>query len=495
MEEVLDLLELKKKENIMLYNLPEGVRRRFEVARGFMTCPDVVFLDEPTIGFDIKARMDLWSQIRKAKEKEGATVVLTTHYIEEADYLCDRVAIIDKAKIIAIDTPRKLKEAVGEDLISLQIADEKEKETEFTEKLKELDWVKSADEYGNSILLNAKSGEGRVADLVDFADKHGFVITSVDEHEPSLEDVFVHFTGRTIREAEGGVKEIKMKRSMRGGEEDKMGVKGTKQRRPIFEGQPIYSMWLREVIRFFRMKPRVIAFIASPFTWLILLGVPLSIVFKSSSGLLPSGITFFAFVVPGILGMSLLFGGTNSGVTVLWDKEFGFLKEVMVAPVRRTSLMIGRSFGAMTISVLQCLVTAGVGLLFGIWLGFHIISVAGFFLAIVFMIIAFFAAVGFGLTLGALIEETEGFMTIVRVIEMPLFFLSGGLLPINVIKNVPVLYQIQFLNPLTYGVDGIRGALTGVYLLPPWVDFTVIVAVALLFLFLGTYAFSKMEVG
>jgi ABC-2 type transport system permease protein len=272
-----------------------------------------------------------------------------------------------------------------------------------------------------------------------------------------------------------------------------MGVKGVTQRRTIFEGQPIYSMWLREVIRFFRMKPRVIAFIASPFTWLILLGIPLSVVFPR--GFLPGGITFFAFVVPGIIGMGLLFGGTNSGVTVLWDKEFGFLKEVMVAPVRRTSLMIGRSLGAMTINILQALITIGIAVLFGIWFGFQINSVAGFLLALVFMIITFFAAVGFGLTLGALIEETEGFMSIVRVIEMPLFFLSGGLLPINVIKSVPVLYQIQFLNPLTYGVDGIRGVLTGVYFLPPWVDFTVIVAVALVFLFLGTYAFSKMEVG
>jgi ABC-2 type transport system permease protein len=235
-----------------------------------------------------------------------------------------------------------------------------------------------------------------------------------------------------------------------------MAVKGVRQRRPIFEGQPIYSMWLREVLRFFRMRPRVIAFIASRFTWLILLGIPLSRLFPGEN--LPGGITsFFAFVVPGIVGMDLLFGGTNSGVTVLWDKEFGFLKEVMVAPVRRTSLMIGRSLGAMTIAILQSLVAMGVGLLFGIWFGFQINSVVGFFLAILFMIIAFFATVGFGLTLGALIEETEGFMTIVRVIEMPLFFLSGGLLPINVIKNIPVLYQIQFINPLTYGVDGIGG--------------------------------------
>jgi ABC-2 type transport system permease protein len=269
-----------------------------------------------------------------------------------------------------------------------------------------------------------------------------------------------------------------------------MGVKGVKRRRPIFEGQALYSMWLRELIRFFRMKPRVVAFVASPFTWLILLGIPMSMTVSMSLG-----VPFFAFVVPGVLGMGLLFGGTNSGVTVLWDKEFGFLKEVMVAPVRRVSLIIGRSLGALTINILQALITLGIALLFGVWFGFQINSVAGFLLAIVFMIITFFGAVGFGLTFGALIEETEGFMTIVRMIEMPLFFLSGGLLPITTLKGIPILYQIQFINPLTYGVDGVRGALTGLYLLPPWVDFTVVVAFALVFLLLGTYAFSKMEVG
>jgi len=170
-----------------------------------MTYPKVVFLDEPTIGFDIKARMDLWDQIRKAKEKEGVTVVLTTHYIEEADYLCDRVAIIDHAKIVAIDTPEKLKEAVGTDLISLQIANNTN--GDFMNKVKELGWVISAEEAGNSVLLNVESGEGRVHELIDFADRNGFVISSVDEHEPSLEDVFVHFTGKTIRDAEGSAKE------------------------------------------------------------------------------------------------------------------------------------------------------------------------------------------------------------------------------------------------------------------------------------------------
>ncbi len=214
MESVLDLLELKGKENIRLHNLPEGVRRRFEVARGFMTRPDVVFLDEPTIGFDIRARMDLWNQIKRAREQEGVSVSLTTHFIEEADYLCDRVAIIDKARMIALDMPQKLKASVGSDLISLQLANGGERRAAFIEKLQELDWIERVEEYSNSLLLSAERGEGRVANLIDFADTRGFVITSIDEHEPSLEDVFLHFTGRTIREAEGG--QMRLEGNVRG---------------------------------------------------------------------------------------------------------------------------------------------------------------------------------------------------------------------------------------------------------------------------------------
>jgi ABC-2 type transport system permease protein len=266
-----------------------------------------------------------------------------------------------------------------------------------------------------------------------------------------------------------------------------------KKRRPLLEGQPIYSMCLRELIRFFRMKTRTASALVSPFTWMILFGLPLSKLFPSGNFF--GGLPFFAFVVPGILGMGLLFSGTNSGVTVLWDKEFGFLKEVMVAPVRRTSLMIGRSLGAMTIAMFQGIISITIALFFGIWFGFHIVSATGLLLALGFMVVTFLTFVGFGLTLGALIEGTEGFMALVSMIEMPLFFLSGSMFPINLVKGIPVLYQIQFVNPLTYGIDGIRGSLTGVYLISPFLDFAVIAGCALFFLFLGTYAFTKMEVG
>lgn len=284
-----------------------------------------------------------------------------------------------------------------------------------------------------------------------------------------------------------------MPQSQAGDKAKTVRTRTVRKKRSIIESQPIYSMCLRELIRFFRMKTRMVSALVSPFTWMILFGIPLSRLFPS--GHIFGGLPFFAFIVPGVIGMGLLFAGTNSGVTVLWDKEFGFLKEVMVAPVRRTSLIMGRSLGAMTIAMLQGLLTIAIASFFGIWFGFHIASLTGFLLALCFMVVTFLSFVGFGLTLGALIEGTEGFMSLVATIEMPLFFLSGAMFPLNQVKNIPGLYQVQFINPLTYGVDGIRGALTGVYLLSPFLDLAVMSCLALFFIFLGTYAFTKMEVG
>jgi ABC-2 type transport system ATP-binding protein len=211
--EVLDLLELKGKENTKLRDCSGGIERRFEVARGFMLYPKVLFLDEPTIGFDIQARRDLWGYIRKANEQEGVTIMLTTHYIEEADYLCDRVAIIDNGKLVAIDTPQRLKEAVGTELISVQIANKGD--GDFVNLVKNLGWVKKIEEHASSVVLSVEGGDARVPQLVELADDNGFAISAIDSHKPSLEDSFVHFTGRTIREAEGSLKEQRKSRMAR----------------------------------------------------------------------------------------------------------------------------------------------------------------------------------------------------------------------------------------------------------------------------------------
>lgn len=270
------------------------------------------------------------------------------------------------------------------------------------------------------------------------------------------------------------------------------------EKKPLIEWTPISSMWFREMIRFLNMKTRVISSFAEPFLFLALLAIPFSRLMPPGAEEMMSqmfgGLSFFAFLAPGIVGIGLVSRGIMGGVTVIWDKEFGFLKEVMVAPVRRVSLMIGRSLGGMTIAVAQALVTIGVASLFGIWYGFQVHSAAGLGQALVFIILTFATFIGFGITLGGMFEETEGFMSIVMLLQLPLFFLSGAFVPVGQLNGVPVLYQLQFINPLTYGIDGIRASLTGASpFFPLWVDLVVILAFTLLFLILGARAFNRMQ--
>jgi ABC-2 type transport system ATP-binding protein len=207
MAEVLDLLDLRGRENVRISDCSGGIQRRFEVARGFMNHPKALFLDEPTLGLDIQTRRSLWDYIRMLNEKEGITIILTTHYIEEADYLCHRVAIIDQGKIAAVGTPQRLKEIVSVNLLSLQIANGVD--SGLMSLLKGLDWIKRVELRNSSLELSIQGGEERVPELVELANEHGFIITAIDLHQPSLEDAFLHYTGRTIKEEEGDMKELR----------------------------------------------------------------------------------------------------------------------------------------------------------------------------------------------------------------------------------------------------------------------------------------------
>ncbi len=205
MDEVLSLLDLKGKENIAINNLSGGMQRKFEVARGLINHPKVLFLDEPTLGLDIQTRRSLWDYIQMLNCREGTTIILTTHYIEEADYLCNRVAIMDRGKIMAIDAPNKLKEAVGVNLISLRIANG---DDGIANSLRELGWVRKVETHSGMLELDVDGGGERIPELIDFADEHGFAISSIDLRQPSLEDAFLYYTGREIREEEGNLMEL-----------------------------------------------------------------------------------------------------------------------------------------------------------------------------------------------------------------------------------------------------------------------------------------------
>lgn len=203
-KEVLELVELTDKANILVENYSGGMKRRLEIARGLIHKPKVLFLDEPTLGLDAQTRRHIWDYIKKLNKKNKVTIILTTHYMEEADYLCDRTAIIDYGKIVALDTPSKLKDTLKGDIISLEI---KEKAEKFIEHLKTTKWVKAVKKHDSILNLTVKQGEKKIPELIRISQRIGVNISSVTLHKPSLEDVFLHFTGKTIREREASNRE------------------------------------------------------------------------------------------------------------------------------------------------------------------------------------------------------------------------------------------------------------------------------------------------
>lgn len=203
-EDVLDLVDLAEKADVLMEDYSGGMQRRLEIARGLMHHPDVLFLDEPTLGLDAQTRRYIWEYIQNMNRSEGVTVVITTHYMEEADYLCDRVAIIDRGRIVALDSPKNLKDLIGADLVVLEVGDGHL--DDLAGVLSDLDWVVSAsvEASGDAVALRVDHGESRIPEIVLTASRSGVKIRSVSMHEPTLEDVFLEFTGKKMRDADTG---------------------------------------------------------------------------------------------------------------------------------------------------------------------------------------------------------------------------------------------------------------------------------------------------
>ncbi len=202
--EVLELVELSDKANVLVENYSGGMKRRLEIARGLIHKPKVLFLDEPTLGLDVQTRRRIWDYIKKLNKESNITIILTTHYMEEADYLCNRIAIIDHGKIIAMNTSKRLKDKLGGDVITFEI---EEKADELMDIISKLKFVKSVKKHDNKLTITVEQGEKRIPKLIRMAQKNCIDIKSVTLHKPSLEDVFLHFTGKTIREKEASQKD------------------------------------------------------------------------------------------------------------------------------------------------------------------------------------------------------------------------------------------------------------------------------------------------
>ena len=198
-EHVLKLVELQDRANDLLRTYSGGMRRRLELARGLIHYPKVLFLDEPTLGLDPQTRDHVWRYIRELKETHDITVVLTTHYMDEADRLCDRIAIMDYGKIIALDTPTKLKETLEGDVVTVKTSNPDALSSLATEKM----GLQKTRLVNGTVEITVRNGESLLPRIVDTATQNKIHIESISLREPNLEDVFLHYTGRMIR-ADGG---------------------------------------------------------------------------------------------------------------------------------------------------------------------------------------------------------------------------------------------------------------------------------------------------
>lgn len=221
-----------------------------------------------------------------------------------------------------------------------------------------------------------------------------------------------------------------------------------------------------------------------PILFMIFLGTG----FGSMDMGIPADISYIQYLVPGIVGMTMLFSGSMAGMSLLWDKEHGFLKEVMVAPSSRLSIVLGRIAGGGTMSVIQGLMV----LFASFFLGFSISSISGFFIGLVFLILIAVTFIGMGMIFASTMHDSQGFGMVMNLVIFPLFFLSGAIYPVS---NLPEIVQyVTYLNPLTYGIDGMRAAFIGVSNHGMALNLGALIVFTAVLLGLGAHFFQKMEV-
>ena len=201
-DEVLELIELKDKQNEAVVTYSGGMRKRLDIAGGLLHRPQVLFLDEPTVGLDIQTRRKIWQYIKKIHEEFDMTIFLTTHYMEEADQLCDRIGIIDDGKIQVIDSPQNLKNAMGQEVISLSV-EQNENEKDFLSKIEKIKHVNKINHDQNKVTLFASKGTEVIPEIFQISADLKIKITSISLTQPTLDDVFISYTGHEIKD-EGG---------------------------------------------------------------------------------------------------------------------------------------------------------------------------------------------------------------------------------------------------------------------------------------------------
>ncbi len=245
----------------------------------------------------------------------------------------------------------------------------------------------------------------------------------------------------------------------------------------------IYILWLRQLKRYFRSRSRIIGSLGQPLLLLLALGFGFGPIYAKAGG----G-NYIQFLAPGIIAMGILFTAVFSGIEIIWDRQFGFLKETLVAPVSRFEIMVGRTLGGATVATIQGLII----FLIAMAIGFGPTDIHLLPLAFVFMVLIALFFTALGTAIASVLEDMQGFQLIMNFLLMPLFFLSGALFPL---QGLPKTFSIvASIDPLSYGVDGLRGTLVNGAHFGLLMDLSILGIITLAVLVLGSYLFSKIEI-
>ncbi|HMK45805.1 MAG TPA: ABC transporter permease [Methanocella sp.] len=248
------------------------------------------------------------------------------------------------------------------------------------------------------------------------------------------------------------------------------------------ELQGIYTLWMREVLRYSRERSRFISSFIQPLLWLIIFGAGISLPIQSAAN-----ITYQMFIFPGIITQALQFTSMFMGISVIWDRQFGFLKEILVAPISRISIFLGKMLGVSTDAIVQGIIIFPFGILIGVPL-----NPAAFIISVPVMMLITFGVVCVGLTIASYLESLESFGLIQTFVNLPLFFLSGALFPVTHIPSW--LRWVFYANPLTYGVDILRSIILGnawTPLLPLYQEILIILIFDITMILIGSFSFSR----
>ncbi|HWB59379.1 MAG TPA: ABC transporter permease, partial [Chthoniobacteraceae bacterium] len=238
----------------------------------------------------------------------------------------------------------------------------------------------------------------------------------------------------------------------------------------------IYILWLRQLKRYSRSRARIFASLAQPLLFLVAMGFGFGPTYAKAGG----G-SYIQFLAPGIIGMAIMFTAVFSGIEIIWDRQFGFLKETLVAPVSRLQIVLGRTLGGATVAMLQGAIVAVVCFI----AGFRVQNPALVPVAIVFMFLIAVLFASVGTTVGSFVEDMQAFPLIMNFLIMPMFFFSGAIFPVNNLGGI--LLVLLRLNPFTYGVDGLRGSFTNAFAFGPLADLALLALAAAALLAIGSY--------